>query len=259
MLGQRGRLGHADNVVPTEAGQALGRQLDAERAHHQGPDEGEQQAHRPGQVGVDKGQEVGVVGALDADEGGGVDDGQQGAQVEARLHGQGADADARHGEGQHQHREVVQVGQHQEQVQAGEDDRHQRPEEEPVDLRRRVVHRGEEAARHGGQDHRAAAVAPAKQDPQRGGDDDCADGGEHRVQHQPTIKKRRQPAQAPVPIDRAPGRQVFVADGVLQAAAVLPQVDPLGQAIECVGQQQRGAFIKGRGTRLQVFDLCTQH
>lgn len=63
-----------------------------------------------------------VVGALDADEGRGVDDGQQGTRVEARLHGQGTDADERDREGQHQHREVMQVGQDHEQVQAGEDD-----------------------------------------------------------------------------------------------------------------------------------------
>ncbi|MNL85854.1 hypothetical protein D3C87_2143240 [compost metagenome] len=69
MFGQRARLGEADDFLPAEAGQALGRQLHAERPEHQGPDEGEQQADRAGQVGIDEGQEVRVVGTLDTDKG----------------------------------------------------------------------------------------------------------------------------------------------------------------------------------------------
>jgi hypothetical protein len=59
---------------------------------------------------------------------------------------------------QHQHREIVQVRQNQEQIETGEQHRHPGPEKEPVDLWRRVVHRGEEAARYRRQNHRTAAV-----------------------------------------------------------------------------------------------------
>ncbi|MNR30993.1 hypothetical protein D3C85_1484790 [compost metagenome] len=67
VLGQVGRLGHPDNVVPTEAGQALGRQFRAERAGHQGPDEGKQQTDGAGEVGIGEAQKVRVVNALEAD------------------------------------------------------------------------------------------------------------------------------------------------------------------------------------------------
>ncbi|MNT68847.1 hypothetical protein D3C72_2071090 [compost metagenome] len=109
VFGQRCRAGHADDVAPAEAGQTLGRQFDTEWAHHQGPDEGKQQPYRTCQVGVDEGQEVGVVGALDADERSGVDDGQQGAEVKLRLYRERAHTDERHGKSQHQHREVMKV------------------------------------------------------------------------------------------------------------------------------------------------------
>ena len=56
VLGQGGRLGHFNDVAPGEAGHALCRQLHAERAHHQGPDEGEQQPHGAGEVGIEEGE-----------------------------------------------------------------------------------------------------------------------------------------------------------------------------------------------------------
>ncbi|MNL38866.1 hypothetical protein D3C87_1611100 [compost metagenome] len=102
---------------------------------------------------------------MNADERRGVDQRQQHAEVKLRLDRQGADDDERHGKRQHQHREIMQVGQHKKQVEAGEQHRHRRPEKEPVNLRRRVIHRGKEAARHRRQNHRRAAVGPAQQNP----------------------------------------------------------------------------------------------
>ncbi len=233
-----------------ETGQALGCQLGTERPGDQGPDEREQQAHGTSQVGVGEAEEVRVVGALNADERRGVDQRQQHAQVKLRLDRQGADADERYGKRQHQHREIMQVGQHQKQVKAGEYHRHRRPEKESVDLRCRVVHRGEEAARHCRQDHCAAAVGPAQQNPQHRGDNDRRDGGSGGIQHQPAIQKRGQPPQAPVPIDRAPAVLAFALDRVLQAATVLPQIDPLAETINRVGEQQLLAIIQRFGAGL---------
>ena len=152
----------------------------------------------------------------------------------------------------------MQVGQHQKQIQAGEQHRHGGPEKEPVDLRRRVVHRGEEAARHGGEDDGAAAVGPAQQNPQHRGDDDCAHGGKRRVEHQPTVEERRESAQAPVAVDSAPGVLAFALDGGLQAAAVLPQVDPFAQAVQRVGEQQRMTVIQRFALGLRGVDLVAQ-
>ncbi|MCY1445029.1 hypothetical protein D9M71_615290 [compost metagenome] len=45
---------------------------------------------------------------------------------------------------------------------------------------------------------------------------------------------------------------------MLQAAAVLPQVGPFGQAIQGVGQQQFGALVEGSGAGLQALDLLVQ-
>ncbi|MNJ38542.1 hypothetical protein D3C77_333910 [compost metagenome] len=42
---------------------------------------------------------------------------------------------------------------------------------------------------------------------------------------------------------------------MLQAAAVLPQVDPFSQAVERIGEQQPSTFIQCRGARLKVFKL----
>ena len=153
----------------------------------------------------------------------------------------------------------MQVGQHQKQVQAGEQHRHGGPEKEPVDLRCRIVHRGEKAAGDGGKDHGAAAVGPAQQNPQHRGDDDRGHGGKRRVEHQATVEKRREPAQAPVAVDGAPGVLAFTLDGGLQAAAVLPQVDPFAQAVQGVGEQQRVAVIQRFALGLGGVDLVTQH
>ena len=153
----------------------------------------------------------------------------------------------------------MQVGQHQKQIQAGEQHRHGGPEKEPVDLRRRVVHRGEKAARHGGEDDGAAAIGPAQQNPQYRGDDDRGDGGKRRVEHQPTVEERREPAQAPVAVDGAPGVLAFALDGGLQAAAVLPQIDPFAQAVQGVGEQQGVTVIQRFALGLGGVDLVTQY
>ncbi|MNO85068.1 hypothetical protein D3C76_764280 [compost metagenome] len=149
----------------------------------------------------------------------------------------------------------MQVGQDEKQVEAGEHHRHRRPEKEPVDLRCRVVHRSKEAARHGRQDHRRAAVGPAQQNPQHRGDNDRNDGGGGGIEHQATIEEGGQAPQAPMPIDRAPTVLAFALDRVLQAAAVLPQIDPLAEAINGVGEQQLLAIIQHFGAGLQCFEL----
>ncbi|MNE40825.1 hypothetical protein D3C80_1348670 [compost metagenome] len=152
----------------------------------------------------------------------------------------------------------MQVGQYQKQVQTGEDDRHQRPEKEPVDLRCRVVHGGEEAARNCREDYRTGAVVPAQSDPQAAGDHDRQDRGGYRVQHQATIEKRCQAAQPPVAIHRTPRLGIIGTQGMLQGAAVLPQVGPFGQAVQGVGQQQLGALVEGGCSGLQAADLLVQ-
>jgi len=258
VFGQGCGLGEADDVTPAETGQALGGEFGAERPRNQCPHKRKQQAHGPGEVDVGEVEKVRVVGTLDADERRGVHQRQQHAQVEARLHSKGTDADERHRKRQHQHWEIVQVGQHQKQVQAGEQHRHGGPEKEPIDLWRRIVHRGEEAARHGGQNHRAAAVGPAQQDPQHRGDDDRGDGRKRRIEHQTTVKEWREPTQPPVTIHGAPAVLAFALDGRLQAAAVLPQVDPFAQAIQRVGKQQGVAVVQRLALGLQGVDLVTQ-
>ncbi|MNP78451.1 hypothetical protein D3C76_1760720 [compost metagenome] len=68
VLGQGAGLGEADDIQPAETRQALGRQLHAKWAKYPRPDEGKQEANGARQVGIDEGQEVRVVGALDTDE-----------------------------------------------------------------------------------------------------------------------------------------------------------------------------------------------
>ncbi|MCY1243374.1 hypothetical protein D9M72_563860 [compost metagenome] len=84
----------------------------------------------------------------------------------------------------------MQVGQHQKQIKAGEHHRHRRPEKEPVNLRRGVVHRGKETTRHRRQDHCAAAIGPAEQNPQHRSDDNRGDGGRRGIKHQAAIQER---------------------------------------------------------------------
>ncbi len=61
-----------------------------------------------------------------------------------------------------------------------------------------------------------------------------------------------------MPIDRPPRPGVIAAQGMLQGAAVLPQVGPLGQAKQGVGQQQFATLVERCGTGLQAFDLLVQ-
>ncbi|MNI16918.1 hypothetical protein D3C73_702690 [compost metagenome] len=61
-----------------------------------------------------------------------------------------------------------------------------------------------------------------------------------------------------MPIHRAPAVLAFALDGVLQAAAVLPQIDPLAETVDGIGEQQLLAVIQRFGGGLQGFQLILQ-
>ncbi|MNI16618.1 hypothetical protein D3C73_699560 [compost metagenome] len=61
-----------------------------------------------------------------------------------------------------------------------------------------------------------------------------------------------------MPIHRAPVVLAFALDGVLQAAAVLPQIDPLAETVNRVGEQQLLAVIQRFGSRLQGLEFILQ-
>uniref|UniRef100_A0A915DUD3 Uncharacterized protein n=1 Tax=Ditylenchus dipsaci TaxID=166011 RepID=A0A915DUD3_9BILA len=165
-----------------------------QRGHDQRPDEGEQQADRAA-VGIQEGEEVGIIGALDADESRGVDDGQQRAQVKTRLHvrvptqmnGRQRPAPA----------SGSRAGwQHQEQVQAGEitDSKVQKKNRRSAVPgrpwpRRNCTTRPRELPRW------RRRSSPGN--PQATSDDDRQHRGGHRVQHQPRSKNGVR-GQAPV-------------------------------------------------------------
>ncbi|MNI24517.1 hypothetical protein D3C73_781390 [compost metagenome] len=55
-----------------------------------------------------------------------------------------------------------------------------------------------------------------------------------------------------------PAILAFALDGVLQAATVLPQIDPLAESIQGIGKQQLLAIIQRPDGRLQRFELLLQ-
>src|SRR5450830_1912604 len=73
------------------------------------------------------------------------------------------------------------------------------------------------------------------------------------------IEKWLEPTQAPMAVDGAPGVLAFALDGGLQAAAVLPQIDPFAEAIQRVGKQQRVAVVQCFALGLGGVDLVTQY
>ncbi|MNF88721.1 hypothetical protein D3C84_712210 [compost metagenome] len=61
-----------------------------------------------------------------------------------------------------------------------------------------------------------------------------------------------------MPVHRAPTVLAFALYGVLQAAAVLPQIDPFAETVQRVGEQQLLAIIQRFGSGLQCFKLIFQ-
>lgn len=60
-------------------------------------------------------------------------------------------------------------------------------------------------------------------------------------------------------VDGAPSVLALALDGGLQAAAVLPQIDPFAQAVQRVGKQQRVTVVQRFALGLGGVDLVAQH
>ncbi|ERJ36868.1 hypothetical protein L810_0136 [Burkholderia sp. AU4i] len=234
---ERLRRRGAHDVFPARAQQAPHRELGAERPRRTRPHIREQKPGDAREVAVQEHEEIGVVRTLDADEGGRVHGDEHRHHVELRARQQRADQDERPREHHDEHREIVYVRQHDEQVQAREHDARGRREEELEHQRRRLVERGEEAARHGHERDGRGAVVPPGRDPQPAREHDRGGDGQRREQHHPAIEEALGAAEPPVPVARLPDAR-FVADQRAQRAAVLPDVDDLAQPPQRVRQQR---------------------
>ena len=227
-------------VAPVVAQQAPGAVFDTDRAQGADDPDGDEHADELGQIHVHEFGEIRGQGFLQGQAVAEADDRREARCLGAGVGPQHADHKQDGQQAERQHREVVDVRQHEKLIDRRDRQHDQRGDAEGHDGGRRIVETGVEGAHHGGDDGGRTAVLPAADDPQAAGE--------------PDRQKRRKCGagrQAHVPVHRAlfnPGEQVgerggkrFAAAGVLeQRMAVAEGGHQVVEAGEEAGREKGG-------------------